>query len=195
MIGVQPEAGDDARRSLEAGQRVELPVPRTICDGQQAPIGDNTWAVIRERVDEVVVASDAEVVDAMRFAFERLKLVVEPSGACALAALLAAGPDVDGNASASHHRRQRRPAALRRADGLDGPVGDEPCELAARADVELAVDARQVRLDRADAHEQRRADLAVAHALGDELGDRRSAGVSATLCDGGSGTNTLIDCP
>jgi threonine dehydratase len=89
VIGAQPEAGDDARRSLEQGHRVELPVPRTICDGQQAPIGDNTWEVIRARVDEVVVASDAEIVDAMRFAFERLKMVVEPSGACALAALLA----------------------------------------------------------------------------------------------------------
>jgi threonine dehydratase len=89
VIGAQPEAGDDARRSLEAGQRVELPVPRTICDGQQAPIGENTWAVIQARVDEVMVASDAEVVAAMRFAFERLKLVIEPSGACALAALLA----------------------------------------------------------------------------------------------------------
>ena len=96
VIGVQPEAGDDARRSLEAGQRIELPVPRTICDGQQAPIGDNTWAVIRERVDEVVLASDDEIVDAMRFAFERLKLVVEPSGACALAALLAGRIEVDG---------------------------------------------------------------------------------------------------
>jgi threonine dehydratase len=89
VIGVQPETGDDARRSLAAGRRVELPVPRTICDGQQAPIGDNTWAVIHERVDDVVVASDAETVAAMVFAFERLKLVIEPSGACALAALLA----------------------------------------------------------------------------------------------------------
>ena len=89
VIGVQPAAGDDARRSLAAGQRVELPVAPTIADGQQAPIGDGTWAVIRERVDEVVTASDAEIVDAMRFAFERLKLVLEPSGACALAALLA----------------------------------------------------------------------------------------------------------
>jgi threonine dehydratase len=96
VIGVQPEAGDDARRSLEAGHRVEMPVPRTICDGQQAPIGDNTWAVIRARVDEVVVASDDEIVDAMRFAFERLKLVVEPSGACALAALLAGRIEVNG---------------------------------------------------------------------------------------------------
>jgi len=89
VIGVQPQTGDDARRSLAAGHRVELPVPRTICDGQQAPIGENTWAVIHERVDDVVVASDAETVAAMVFAFERLKLVIEPSGACALAALLA----------------------------------------------------------------------------------------------------------
>jgi threo-3-hydroxy-L-aspartate ammonia-lyase len=89
VIGVQPQEGDDARRSLAEGRRVELPVPRTIADGQQAPIGDNTWAVIRARVDEVVTASDAEIVDAMRFSFERLKLVLEPSGASALAALLA----------------------------------------------------------------------------------------------------------
>jgi threonine dehydratase len=115
VIGVQPEAGDDARRSLAAGRRVELPVPRTICDGQQAPIGDNTWAVIRERVNEVVVASDAEIVAAMVFAFERLKLVIEPSGASALAALLAGrvetGPDMrigvvltGGNVSAERFR-------------------------------------------------------------------------------------------
>ena len=96
VVGAQPEAGDDARRSLAAGHRVELPVPRTIADGQQAPIGDNTWAVIRERVDDVVVASDAEIVDAMRFAFERLKLVLEPSGASALAALLAGRVPADG---------------------------------------------------------------------------------------------------
>jgi threonine dehydratase len=96
VIGVQPAAGDDARRSLAAGHRVELAVPRTICDGQQAPIGDNTWAVIEQRVDAVAVASDAEVVAAMRFAFERLKLVVEPSGACALAALLAGRAEAAG---------------------------------------------------------------------------------------------------
>jgi threo-3-hydroxy-L-aspartate ammonia-lyase len=89
VIGAQPEAGDDARQSLAQGRRVELPVPRTIADGQQAPIGDNTWAIIDKRVDDVVVASDDEIIAAMRFAFERLKLVVEPSGACALAALLA----------------------------------------------------------------------------------------------------------
>jgi threo-3-hydroxy-L-aspartate ammonia-lyase len=90
VVGVEPEAGDDVRRSLAAGERVRIPVPRTIADGQQLPEpGALTFPVIRERVDAVAVASDAEIVDAMRFAFERLKLVVEPSGACALAALLA----------------------------------------------------------------------------------------------------------
>src|SRR3954470_12090013 len=90
MIGVEPEQGDDTRRSLAAGQRVRIPVPRTIADGQQLPQpGELTFPVIRERVDAIAVASDAEIVDAMRFLFERVKTVAEPSGACALAALLA----------------------------------------------------------------------------------------------------------
>jgi threo-3-hydroxy-L-aspartate ammonia-lyase len=90
VVGVEPEAGDDVRRSLAAGERVRIPVPHTIADGQQLPEpGELTFAVIRERVDEVAVASDPEIVDAMRFLFERVKTVAEPSGACALAALLA----------------------------------------------------------------------------------------------------------
>jgi threo-3-hydroxy-L-aspartate ammonia-lyase len=65
-------------------------VPRTIADGQQLPEpGVETFEVIRERVDEVAVASDQEIVTAMRFLFERLKTVAEPSGACAPGALLA----------------------------------------------------------------------------------------------------------
>ena len=76
--------------SLEAGERVRIDVPRTIADGQQLPTpGELTFEVIRERVDEVVLASDPEIVEAMRFLFERMKTVAEPSGACALAALLA----------------------------------------------------------------------------------------------------------
>jgi threonine dehydratase len=90
VVGVEPEAGDDVKRSLEAGERVRIDVPRTIADGQQLPMpGELTFPVIAERVDEVVLASDAEIVDAMRFLFERVKTVAEPSGACALAALLA----------------------------------------------------------------------------------------------------------
>jgi threo-3-hydroxy-L-aspartate ammonia-lyase len=90
IIGVEPEAGDDVKRSLAAGERVRIPVPRTIADGQQLPTpGRRTFEVIRERVDDVVLASDADIVDAMRLLFERVKTVAEPSGACALAALLA----------------------------------------------------------------------------------------------------------
>jgi threonine dehydratase len=90
MVGVEPEAGDDVRRSMAAGERVRIAVPRTIADGQQLPEpGELTFPVILERVDEIAVASDAEIVDAMRFLFERVKTVAEPSGACALAALLA----------------------------------------------------------------------------------------------------------
>jgi threonine dehydratase len=90
VIGVEPEVGDDVKRSLEAGERIRIPVKPTIADGQQLPTpGERTFPVIRERVDDVVLASDAEIVTAMRFLFERLKTVAEPSGACALGALLA----------------------------------------------------------------------------------------------------------
>jgi threo-3-hydroxy-L-aspartate ammonia-lyase len=90
VVGVEPEAGDDTRRSLQAGERVSIPVPRTIADGQQLPQpGELTFPVVQERVDDIAVASDGEIVSAMRFLFERVKTVAEPSGACAVAALLA----------------------------------------------------------------------------------------------------------
>jgi threo-3-hydroxy-L-aspartate ammonia-lyase len=90
VVGVEPEEGDDTRRSLEAGERVRIPVPRTIADGQQLPQpGELTFPVVQQRVDAIAVASDAEIVNGMRFLFERLKTVTEPSGACAVAALLA----------------------------------------------------------------------------------------------------------
>jgi threonine dehydratase len=89
IVGVEPVQADDTRRSLEAGERVETPVGRTICDGLQTPVpGVLTWEVNRRLLSEVVTVTDEEVVDAMRFAFERLKLVLEPSGAATLAAVL-----------------------------------------------------------------------------------------------------------
>ncbi len=95
VIGVEPESGDDTRRSLEAGRRVTVPVPHTIADGQALPTpGELTFSLNRRLLDAVVLVSDDEIRDAMRFAFERLKIVLEPSGASALAALLTcrAGP-------------------------------------------------------------------------------------------------------
>jgi threo-3-hydroxy-L-aspartate ammonia-lyase len=97
VIGVEPEVGDDTARSLAAGERVRVPVGRTIADGQQLDIpGATTFPVVQERVTAVVTVSDEEIVAAMRFAFERLKLVLEPSGASALAALLHGRADVAG---------------------------------------------------------------------------------------------------
>jgi threonine dehydratase len=96
VIGVEPDAGDDTRRSLAAGERVRIDVPRTIADGLQAPEpGELTFEVNRERVDGIVTVSDAEIVEAMVFLFDRLKLVAEPSGAVAVAALLAGKLDAD----------------------------------------------------------------------------------------------------
>ncbi|MFD9000144.1 pyridoxal-phosphate dependent enzyme [Streptomyces sp. NPDC059582] len=95
VTGVEPETGDDTRRSLAAGHRVTVPVPRTIADGQALHTpGELTFSVNRRLVDDIVLVSDDEIKGAMRFAFERLKTVVEPSGATPLAALLAghAGP-------------------------------------------------------------------------------------------------------
>jgi threo-3-hydroxy-L-aspartate ammonia-lyase len=89
VVGVEPQAGDDWRRSLAAGRVVAIDVPRTIADGLQthAP-GALTWEVGSRLVDEVVTVTDDQIVEAMRFAFERLKLVIEPSGAVGIAAVL-----------------------------------------------------------------------------------------------------------
>jgi threonine dehydratase len=89
VYGAEPERGNDMQQSLRAGRIVSIDVPRTICDGQQTQaVGVQPFEVIRALVSEVLTASDPAVVEAMRFAFERLKTVLEPSGACALAALL-----------------------------------------------------------------------------------------------------------
>jgi len=97
VVGVEPEAGDDHRRSKQAGHRVEVPVPRTIADGLQVAVpGELTWEVNARLVDEFVAVSDAEIVRAMAFLFERMKIVVEPSGAVGVAALLEGRVDVSG---------------------------------------------------------------------------------------------------
>lgn len=89
IYGVEPNAGDDFAQSLACGERVTIPVPKTIADGLQTTSpGELTFAIAREHVRAVVTVSDEELRGAMRFAFERMKLVVEPSGAAPLAALL-----------------------------------------------------------------------------------------------------------
>jgi threonine dehydratase len=91
VVGIEPEAGDDTRRSLAEGRRVALDaVPRTIADGQATTEpGELTFAVNRRLLESVELVSDDELRAAMRLAFDRLKIVVEPSGAMGVAALLA----------------------------------------------------------------------------------------------------------
>ncbi len=97
VYGVEPEAGDDGRRSFHSGQIVRIPVPRTIADGAQTTyLGNLTFPIIRERVTDIVTVSDAELVETMRFFAARMKLVVEPTGCLAAAAVLHGRLDVRG---------------------------------------------------------------------------------------------------
>ncbi len=89
VIGVEPDSASDTSQSMQAGRRVAIPEPDTIADGLRArQPGELTFAVNARLLDEVVTVSEAAIVEAMRFCFSRLKVVVEPSGAVALAALL-----------------------------------------------------------------------------------------------------------
>jgi threonine dehydratase len=86
---VEPEAGNDWQLSWERGERVTIAVPKTIADGLQTTSpGAITFPIFRRYGAGVVTVSDAQLQSAMRFAFERMKIVVEPSGAAGLAAIL-----------------------------------------------------------------------------------------------------------
>jgi len=89
VYGVEPQAGDDFAQSLRCGRRVTISVPATIADGLQTTSpSDLTFGIAQRHASGIVTVSDAELCEAMRFAFERMKLVIEPSGAAAVAALL-----------------------------------------------------------------------------------------------------------
>jgi threonine dehydratase len=88
VIGVEPEGADDTSRSVRAGHRVRLERVDTIADGLRASQpGELTFAVNSRTLDDVVTVSEDAIAEAMRFCFTRMKVVVEPSGAVALAAL------------------------------------------------------------------------------------------------------------
>jgi threonine dehydratase len=95
--GVEPEAGNDGQRSLAEGRIVHIDVPRTIADGAQTQhLGVLTFDVMRRLVAGIATVPDAALVDAMRFFAERMKLVVEPTGALAAAAALTGAVPVAG---------------------------------------------------------------------------------------------------
>ena len=89
IIGVEPAAGDDGRRSLQSGSIVHIDTPRTIADGAQTQhLGRHTFPLIQQLVDDIVTVTDDELVDAMAFFAARMKIVVEPTGCLAAAAVL-----------------------------------------------------------------------------------------------------------
>jgi len=91
LWGVEPAAFDDLAQSLAAGERVTIkPTGRSLCDALESPFpGEITFPILKQNLAGAVGVTDAEVAEAMRFAFSALKLVVEPGGAAGLAALLA----------------------------------------------------------------------------------------------------------
>ena len=87
VIGVEPAGADDAWRSLQAGRITPVTKPDTVADGLRATIGPLTFEVIRAEVSEVLRVDDAAIIDAMRYVWEHMKILIEPSAAVPLAAL------------------------------------------------------------------------------------------------------------
>lgn len=88
VIGCEPQNADDAYRSIKAGRIIPPENPNTIADGLKTSLGSKTFPIIRDLVDKIVLAAEEEIITAMRYIFERMKIVVEPSSAVALAVLL-----------------------------------------------------------------------------------------------------------
>ena len=88
LYGVEPEAGNDAQQSFRSGTIVHIDTPRTIADGAQTQhLGNLTFPILRRDVDDILTATDAELVDCMRFFATRMKIVVEPTGCLSFAAV------------------------------------------------------------------------------------------------------------
>ncbi|TAG26767.1 MAG: threo-3-hydroxy-L-aspartate ammonia-lyase [Burkholderiales bacterium] len=97
VIGVEPVAGNDAQQSKRAGKIIKINTPKTIADGAQTQfVGQLTFPVIQELVDDIVTVSDAQLIEAMRFAAGRMKMVIEPTGGLAMAAAMQGAVDVKG---------------------------------------------------------------------------------------------------
>ncbi|KAB0639579.1 serine dehydratase [Burkholderia stagnalis] len=87
LYGVEPEAGNDAQQSFRSGKIVHIDTPKTIADGAQTQhLGNLTFPIIRRDVDDILTASDAQLIDCMRFFALRMKIIVEPTGCLGLAA-------------------------------------------------------------------------------------------------------------
>ncbi|WVT71875.1 threo-3-hydroxy-L-aspartate ammonia-lyase [Sinorhizobium chiapasense] len=89
VIGVEPEAGNDGQQSLRKGEIVRIPVPKSIADGALTNhVGEHNFPILKREVREIATVSDAQLVETMRFFAERMKIIVEPTGCLAAAAVL-----------------------------------------------------------------------------------------------------------
>ena len=97
IYGVEPEAGNDTQQSFRKGERVKIATPITIADGAQTPmVGAITFEIIKALVDDIHTVTDAQLIEAMRFYAERMKMVVEPTGCLSLAAAVQAAAQLKG---------------------------------------------------------------------------------------------------
>jgi len=96
VIGAEPAAADDAFRSFTTGTLVPSGNPKTIADGLRTSLGPNTFPLVRTHVTEIVTTSEEAIVRAMRLVWERIKVVIEPSAAVPLAAIMEGKLDIKG---------------------------------------------------------------------------------------------------
>ena len=96
VVGAEPEGADDAWRSFQAGHLVTVDHPRTIADGLLMPLSQRTFDIMQERVRQIVTVREEAIVKAMRFVWERMKIIIEPSSAIAVAPLLEGDLDAGG---------------------------------------------------------------------------------------------------
>ena len=88
LFGAEPNGADDAARSLLAGKRLLQTSPNTICDGLLTSLGENTWPILRDHLEGIITVTDNEVREAMKILWDEFSMIVEPSGATSLAAIL-----------------------------------------------------------------------------------------------------------
>ncbi|NHI93756.1 MAG: pyridoxal-phosphate dependent enzyme [Candidatus Lokiarchaeota archaeon] len=88
VIGVEPEMASDAYKSFKSGKIFSSIYPDTIADGLRTSLSERTFEYIKKYVDEIIIVSEKEIIDAMKFLWERMKLVIEPSGAVPVAGII-----------------------------------------------------------------------------------------------------------
>ena len=88
LFGAEPKGADDAYRSLKEGKLLPQENPNTICDGLLTSMGENTWNILKDHLEDIITVDDEEVVNAMRLVWERMKIIIKPSCATPLAAVL-----------------------------------------------------------------------------------------------------------